>query len=207
MSTVPVGRYLRDVSTEPGRHSPIPLSDFLTMPDVEERQSEIDGKLEEVHIQGVLEGRAEAQAEYDRRLETTVADLQAAFARERAAWVTAQAELLAGALASELQRTGDLIADQVARVLQPFVEGRTREKAVSELRSLLDQMMFKGDFRKISVKGPEDLVSALKERIGDQVGGITYTADEAAGLTVSADETILEARISTWVDAIRGEAQ
>ncbi len=162
-----------------------------------------DAKIEEAHIQGVLEGRAEAQAEYDRRLEATVAELEAKFAKERADWVKAQADVLSTALVSGLQRANDDISEQVARVLSAVCRGAHAGEGHFRSQGAARPDHVQGRLPAHFRQGSRGSRFGAKARIGDDVGGVTYATDEAADLTVSADETILEARISTWVDAIR----
>lgn len=199
MSTLPVAHYLRELAPDAGRRR--------IGADLVSGKEEVERRVEEARMLGVLEGRAAVQAEFDARLKAQAASFEQKFAEARQAWVQAEGERLAGLLASAAEDLKHQIAEQVARVLRPFVADTARLRATDELKASLDRLLTNGEYGRVSISGPQDLIAAFKEHADGKGWNVVFQASQGVDLRVSLDETILETRIGEWTAAIKGEAK
>jgi hypothetical protein len=196
MSASPVAHYLRDLNGDLPRGA----ASRLAGRDVE---SDTEQRLEEAYIRGVLEGRAAAQAEYGAQLQQQSEAAENRLKSERERWVSDEGNRLSALIGASLEGIGTRVAGQVARILRPFLREQARERAMAELVSTLDALLMKGEFSKITILGPEDLIGVLKISLGSRADGMAFLISESAcDVSVTADDTILETRIGRWVDAI-----
>ncbi len=74
---------------------------------------------------------------------------------------------------------------------------------MGELVSALDALLIKGEYSKITVLGPADLIGAVRTHLGGRADAIVFLASErTCDISVTADETILETRLGSWLKAI-----
>jgi hypothetical protein len=204
MTTFPVAHYLKDLNGELPKGPKSLQGHFGDGPP----ESDIEQKLDEAYIRGVLEGRAEAQVEFNTRSQQQSEAAEQRFKSERERWVDEEGARLGGLIVSSLEGIETRLADQVARILKPFLLEHVRQRAMAELVSAFDALLLKGEYSKITVSGPEDLVATLKTHVAGRVESIVFAVSEGAtDISVTADETILETRIGGWVEAIDGVAQ
>jgi hypothetical protein len=62
----------------------------------------------------------------------------------------------------------------------------------------------KGEFAKLVVSGPEDLLAGLRQNFDGKVANVSFVPAAGCELRIAADETILETRIEAWAEAIQG---
>ena len=73
----------------------------------------------------------------------------------------------------------------------------------TESVSTFDALLVKGEYSKITVTGPEDMIGVLKARLEGRADAVAFLVSEhATDISVSADDTILETRIGSWLEAI-----
>jgi len=200
-SALPVAFYLKELSGEPARRGGRPLALGG------EGASDIEVQISEAHARGILEARAEAQVEIDAAITKQAAEFDKKLATERQRWAAEQGERLAEMIALRLGEIEQGVAGCVSRILQPFLVERIRAKAVEELSRSLGAMLSKGEFAKITISGPQDLLSAIEARVAANHPGLSFEAAEGVELTVVADDTILETRMGSWGEAIEGNAE
>lgn len=204
MTAFPIARYLKDVNGEMPKGGITSAAHFREGPS----ESDLEQQLEEAYIRGVLEGRAAAQAEYGAQMQKQAEDAERYLKSERGRWVADEGARLGGVIVSSLESIETRLAEQVARVLKPFLVERARQRAVADLVSVLDVMLLKGEYSKVTVSGPEDLLATLKTHVAGHAESVVFVAAEGASdISVIADETILETRIADWVEAIDGASQ
>lgn len=197
-NTLPVAYYLNDVDGEPPRRGPRGMSAFGSTSDIEAR-------IADAHARGVLEGQAAGQVETDAALARQAGDAARALKTERERWSEAEGARLSGLVMDALADLEQRIAEQVARCLKPVLTDGIRLRTVEQLSSTLNDLLRKGEYVAISISGPEDLLAAVKARLGAQHAGLTFAPSDSADLVVSADETILETRIAAWSAEIHGD--
>jgi hypothetical protein len=198
MTALPVAHYLRDLNGEMPRGAA--SGRRLAGGDSE---SDIEQRLEEAYIRGVLEGRAAAQAEYGEKIQRQTEAAEKHLKSERERWVADEASRLGTLIGDSLECIGTRVAEQVARILKPFLGEKAKQRAMEELVAALDALLLKGEYSKIRVSGPEDLISALRTHLGGRADAIAFLASErSCDVFVTADETILETRLGSWLKAI-----
>lgn len=200
MTALPVAFYLKELSGEVSRRGGRPLAAFG-----HDGASDLEAQIGEAHARGVLEGRASAQAEFGAAATAQAAAFEQRLTAERETWAAAEGARLGAAIAAGLEDIEQRISAIVSDVLKPFLGDQARAKAAFELSQALKGMLSKGDYAKITVSGPADLLAAMEQQMSGQ-SGVSFVVADAAELTVSADETILSTRIDAWVDAIEGAA-
>lgn len=198
--THPVAFYLKELAGEPARRGGRRLALG------EDGAAEPEQQIEEAHARGVLEGRAAAQVEQDAALARQQADFEKKLSSERQRWSREEGARIGAALETSLADIEEHLADTVSQILKPIILTEVRNRAVQELRDALVALLSQGDYAKITVSGPQDLLSAIESRLGERRDGVTFVAAETGDVTVRADEAIMETRIRAWADAIEGGA-
>lgn len=198
-SALPVAFYLRELSGDTDRPSG---GRGLTAGGA----SESEAMLAEAHARGHLEGRAAAQIEHDADIAKQLALFDQKLAAERQTWAAKQGAHLGELIATAFEDIEQRVAQRVGEILKPLLHDKIRLKAIEDLSNSLSIMLTKGDYVKIAVSGPQDLLSAVEKRLGSQFAGVTFAATEGVDLTVNADETIIETRIGAWTEAIEKDS-
>jgi len=195
MTALPVAQYLTELVSEPSRRGGRGAG------------SDMDALIQEAHARGLAEGRAAIQQDHKSSVLALTHSFQQKVQAERARWAGEQSELLAQLIAARLDDIERRVADVVGDILKPIVEEQIRAHAVAELTRTLGDMLSNGDYAKITVSGPRDLIEGIEAQMGGSKPAVGFVASETADLTVSADETILETRIGAWAEAMRGGAE
>ena len=197
MTALPVAHYLRDVNGD------MPKGFASSRLAAGDGESDVEQRLEEAYIRGVLEGRAAAQAEYGAQIQQQAEVAEQRLKSERERWVADEGGRLSTLIGTSLEGIGTRVAEQVARILKPFLREQVRQRSMTELVATLDALLMKGEYSKITVSGPEDLVGVVKTHLEARADGIAFLVSErACDISVTADETILETRIGSWLKAI-----
>jgi hypothetical protein len=158
----------------------------------------------EAYGRGLAEGKAAAQAEFDEKLARLSKAAEEMLAAERERWVAEEGGHLAGLIATHLAELEARIGDQVAQVLKPMFSAEVQKRAVAELASTLESLVSNGEFSKLTVSGPEDLLKMLSARLNVKIGNVAFTPAPGCDLHLTADQTVLETRIGAWARAIEG---
>jgi hypothetical protein len=191
-NALPVAYYLKDLSGDPSGRGGRGIGGD---------SSDVEKRISDAHALGILEGRAAAQVEMEKALASQAAQFERKLTSERQKWSADQGARLGELVAMAMQDVEQHIADQVGQVLKPVVSERIRGKAVEDLVLALNGMLAKGDYAKITITGPGDLLSPIEARLNDHAG-VSFVIADGVDVSVSADETIVETRISAWVEAI-----
>jgi hypothetical protein len=200
MTALPVAFYLKELSGETSRRGG---RGFGTLGPGE--ASDLDVRLDDAHARGVLEGRAAAQVEHAAAAAAQEALFEQRLVSERQTWAAEHGGLLAEQIAAAFEEIEHRVANQVSEILKPVLSEQVRLKAVEELARSLNGMLAKGEYAKVTISGPADLLARMEERLaGGGHGGLSFAAAEGADITVSADDTILATRIGSWADVIAG---
>jgi len=151
-------------------------------------------------------GVVKAKAEFDERFAQQQAEFEQSLATERARWAEEEGRRLAGLLGMRLDELEATIASQVTQILKPVFTEQVRKRAVAELASALESLMANGEFAKLTVSGPEDLLGMLSAQLNVKIGNVAFTPAPGCDLHLTVDQTVLETRIGAWVRAIEGKA-
>jgi len=176
------------------------LVEFGSRSRADEPADDAAGRLEEAYARGMAEGKAAVSREYEAELERR----NEAFAQKLASERKETAERLAEQLAAGLRSIEESIANSLAHVLEPFLIAELRRQAIDELVGIMRGLAAKGGGISLEVCGPEGLLAELRGRLADDGLTVRFTAGETSDVRVHADQTILETRLGTWVEKIKG---
>jgi hypothetical protein len=202
MSALPVAQYLKDLSDESGRGRAGKSSAELA--GEASKGADAVARMAEAYGRGLAEGKAAAKSEFDAALVQQKTAGEEKLAAERQRWATDEGARLAALVVSAVGELEVRIADQVAQVLKPVFAEEVQRRAVGELATALEGLMSHGDFVKLTVTGPEDLLGMLSAQLTVKIGNVTFTPAPGCDLHLTADQTVLETRIGAWARAIQG---
>lgn len=143
---------------------------------------------------------AERTLEMTLSSERTAAEVRLRAERER--WVREEAERLSSGLTSGLKEIEEKVSDKIAKILTPFLGATLREQVLNELASTLDVLLARGNATSITIAASDDLISELKPRLRSQSDVVRYLPNQSADFRIVADETIIETRLSAWLDRL-----
>lgn len=144
-----------------------------------------------------------ARREDQERFTATLAER---LATARSEWTETEADRLATSMGDAFAALEARISDVLARILIPFVSGAMRDRALDEAKQaiggLLSQPLPAGSTPPvITVRGPQDLLAALKERLGAPEG-VVFCAAPGAEIEASCADTLIETRLGAWADRL-----
>ncbi|SEE94619.1 hypothetical protein SAMN05444161_8034 [Rhizobiales bacterium GAS191] len=201
MTVIPIAQYLAQFGAEGGfgakglHHEDTPVLHSLDPKDAEE----LARKLEEATTQGREEGRAIAAAAFEADLADERAQLEGRIVSARQAWLAEEGERLGAALGVAVSQLQTEMADSVARILKPFLAFALREQMLVSLSETMKGLLTE-EKAFLKVSGPEDLLDALRDRLGPGEASIAYEVAAGVEVSVIADHTVIESRLQAWVD-------
>jgi hypothetical protein len=204
---IPLSRVLLDFSaaktgsTATQASSPAPVIPVCEPLDERARQ------LEEAYARGADEARLAADAEHEQTLAAAIARAEERHAAERARWTGEQADGIAARLIAAVETLETRIADVVGRVLNPFLASDVRSKSVQALAESIRALLSGASQPALRVSGPEDLLAALRERLGAGPLTIEWEPNGQVEVTVSADDSVIETEIQSWLDRFAGASR
>jgi hypothetical protein len=151
---------------------------------------------------GRAEGRAAAEEELRAKLEEERAAAAQHLAQERASWAEQESAALAEKITTAFETLQKDVTDIVGAILEPFVEEALRTKSVDELAQALTPLLATGKHALFRVTGPQDLLDALKAKLGASAGSFTFEVTDAVDLSVAVDRTVIETQLGDWLPQI-----
>lgn len=203
MSVVPAAPFLVDFSSpelasEVAEEMPLEASAAGGETDWTER-------VEEAYTRGIEAGKRSAEAETVVLLEEQKAALDQSLAAAREAWCTEQGPRLAEQIGTAIRDMEGRIAESAERVLRPFLAQAVRDQAIGQLRSIVNDLTATNPGITLEISGPEDLLSAMRTSLSASVANASYVVNEACDVQVKAGASVIETRISAWLQS--SEAQ
>ena len=165
---------------------------------------DVAARLDEAFARGEAAARIIADAEHDRKLAEAIARAEAQHAAERALWTGEQADALAARLSAAVQALEARIADMVGRVLTPFLTAELRSRSVEALAESIGALLSGGNHPALCISGPDDLLSALRERLGVGPVAVDWQPNGQVEVTVTAEDSVIETEIQSWIDRFSG---
>ncbi|HMT13812.1 MAG TPA: hypothetical protein PKE19_03590 [Aestuariivirga sp.] len=153
---------------------------------------------------------AELSAQRDRLLEQEAEadeNCRAASAREvaeaRDQWVRGEGETLSALIRHEMMELESRVAAAVEAVLAPFLDGEVKARAMADFAALLQRHLAEGSG--LSVKGPADLLAALRHSLGDAAAMVSFSEGPGPELSTQAGTTAFVTRLEEWRMRLAGE--
>lgn len=200
---IPLSRVLVDFSA--GKIGPAPKSGSpIPVIPVSEPVKDIATQLAEAHARGADEAWMSADAELERKLAEALAHADEQRAAERQRWTCEQADALAARLTSAVEALEARIGEAVGRVLTPFLTDELRGRSVEALAESIGTLLSGASRPALRVSGPEDLLAALRKRLGDVAATVEWEPNGQVDVTLSADDSVIETEIQGWIDCIAG---
>jgi hypothetical protein len=168
-------------------------------------QEEVGLAVSQAVRDAVTKARAElaaseaARREDAERFEVT---LRERIATARAEWCEAEGDRLAAAMGEAFGVLESRISGALARILGPFVTDAMRTRAIDGVRQAIAAFLsqpFPGDAPQpvITIRGSEDLLDVLKERLGEPEG-IVFVSAPGAEIEATCGDTLIESRLAPW---------
>jgi len=176
------------------------LSDFGSAKVENEKsdhESQIKAALAEGFQQGLLEGRAEAQADTALRLAEAEVLFAERVALERQAFRQECADVLATRLDGAVNLIEGIIAGRVAALLQPWLIERLRERAIADLESAIARALVEG--AKIHIEAPAEVLAHLQSRLPNESFQIGYSEAASPDIRAHIEDTVIEGNIDAWL--------
>lgn len=192
-------RYLAEFSDG---HSANRLSTFTLKPDLKNAELLREREISSSYDRGVIDGQSTAHAEMAAALLGQRQEFDAALARERTAWVEAEADKLTNGLASGLVEIETRMSDVVGRLLRPLLEHAVRQRAISDLRATVSLILRSAG--SVAIKGTiaSDLIDAIMRSELAPLMSEVKALEGDTEIRLQIDETIVETRIAEWVAEI-----
>jgi hypothetical protein len=149
---------------------------------------------------GRQEAAASAEKKANERLEQQAREFADARAAERAQWAKAEGEKLAQAIHGAIAALEARLQEDVAKLLQPFLEAKLRAKAAAEFGEALRALLKNDGGVRFEIRGPGDLVEALVPNLGELA--YTVRTDTASEVSTRCDRTLIETRLRPWLAAL-----
>lgn len=203
MSVVPAAPFLVDFGS---KHLTAEIAEEMPHGDLAAAaEPERGEQIEEAYARGIEEGRRAAEAEAAAQLEETKAALVQTLASSRETWCREEGARIAERIGIAISEMEDRIAAAAERVLRPFMAEAVRERAIGELRAILNELIAGSSGITIEIAGPEDLLGAVRESLSASVATVSYIANDACDVQIKAGASILETRIAAWLKASEGQ--
>ncbi|MBC7280331.1 hypothetical protein [Hoeflea sp.] len=163
--------------------------------------------IEAIRAEARAEGEAMARAELALKHQS---ERQADASRHAAELAALQAELeeraaqtIPTAIAARSEEIAGQIAADVEAVLAPLIDDAVRARIIAALADEIRDVLELENSGRVSVSGPEALVTALREAIGPGADRLVLRDTGGFDIEVEVDRTRFATRISAWADALR----
>jgi hypothetical protein len=159
-------------------------------------------RLAEAHARGRQEGLAEAclEAESRHAAERAAAKEQAVL--ERIEFQLNEYAQLETTIRSGFLKVEENLGAAVARILAPFLARQTVHYVVEELSKAVKRLCAGRPPGLITIRGPERILSLLRERIADLPTEIDYVEDHGVEAVVEAGTTQIVTELRPWAELL-----
>jgi hypothetical protein len=155
---------------------------------------------------GFREGTEHVKASCDAKLEVKEQECKAWIESARKVWAEAEGARLAQQLADAEASIKTDISNAVARILGPLAAQKLVDEALAQLAHEIDKLLSSEDAIHLKISGPADLVFELRKSIPSNAI-VTVLAGERPEVTVTANKTVIETKLSEWLERIRVDSR
>lgn len=165
-------------------------------------EPDMEAQLAEAYHRGVQEGldAGKAEAATARALER--AELQKRAVIEKLDFQMNEYARLSETLAAGFAELERRVAQAAAQVLKPLLSEAVAGQIVDELAENVARLTRAGGLGLIKVRGPERLLSALKEKIEALAVDVEYVEEDGVEITVAAQATEIRSELAAWAKLI-----
>lgn len=119
-------------------------------------------------------------------------------AAQRATWVEQESLQLALQWAEAFASLENQVSNRVAKILNPFLAAAYHEQAIFDLTETLRSVLSSSGTKVIKVSGPEEVLSAVRDRLGRYGEALELLPNGAVEIAVVADDTMIETQLQAW---------
>ena len=174
--------------------------------EAERLQQHIEAVRAEALAEGLAEGRRQAEAEAAQNLQAQAEAHAAALADARAAWLAEEAQRFAAGLRSGLDGLEATLAEGLAEAAGAFILPALRNRTLAEFAQALADLVSGGQGPMIAIRGPADILEALRAAWGDGPA-VAFTPSTELEVTAEAGDTTLQTQMHAWLDRFRSAFQ
>jgi hypothetical protein len=186
----------------------VPLSFYLTRKNRESAgvsatpaTIDIQSSTEVWYDKGFMEGMEHAKFSCDAKLAAGEEECRLWLENARKVWVEAEGVRLGQQIATATATIKTDISDAVARILRPLAVQKLADEALVKLAHEIEKLLSSEDAIHLKISGPPDLVFELRKNIPSNAM-VTVLAGDKPEVTVIANKTVIETRLSEWLERI-----
>lgn len=191
-------RVLPEFPAEKPRVEPTLASIFAAKPPKEDPEKALAAAREAGFAEGLVAGRREKEIAVTEARSDFAAELE----EKRANWVAEEAEKIAERIGLAFGELNASLSEAVAAILVPLIGSAIAQKAVADLSAMILDMKSREDEPVFEVVGPQDLLDAVKDRLGEMGNGIDFSMGEGPDVRVTAGATIIETQLQAWRERV-----
>jgi hypothetical protein len=117
---------------------------------------------------------------------------------QRTIWVEQQALQMSAQILSAVERIEENLSERIANILRPFVSEAFRQQTLIELKDVLASLLSDRDAGLLTISGPGDLLSAIKNNLGRYESSIEFSPSEHVEITVVTQDTLIRTQLNSW---------
>ena len=166
------------------------------------KAEEAAAKIEEERARGRGEGIALGRAEAEERFAADRAALREQAVMERLEFQLNEYAQLEATVRAGFTEVEARVGAAVARILAPFLAKEVVKYAVDELIKSIARLTAGGAAGLITIRGPERVLSLLRDRIADLPAEIAFVEDGGVEATVECNATRIVTELKPWADLL-----
>jgi hypothetical protein len=185
----------KPASVEPAARDSVVARDMAKAEELALRLAEAHARGRE---EGILEGRAEGE---ERRAAERAKALEQAV-MERLEFQLNEYAQLESAIRSGFAQVQENVGAAVARILSPFLVKQVVKHVADELCKSIGRLCASGSSGLITIRGPERVLSLLRERIAALPAEVDYVENDCVEAVVEVNTTQITTELQPWADLL-----
>jgi hypothetical protein len=191
-----LGRVLRDVAAPRGEAAPQQRARAVPT------EAEMGARIADAFERGRAEGAAAARLEEAEAVAQVMAEERERSMESQLDFQLNEYAQIADQISAGLQDIEQRIAQAATRILAPLLAAETTKNVIDALCDDLAKLRVGALPKLIRIRGPERILSALRERVAFLSVDVEYVADDSVEVTIEAEETTIRSALQPWSDLI-----
>lgn len=162
--------------------------------------------LEREYERGFEDGRLNAEAEFNSKLQDVEIRVAQELSEAREAWVSQQGEELKRHAEQGFEELYNDLSNAVSCALEPVLADQIFEQTVARFSECIHEMA-NGSSIKLCLTGPDDIAHAVKERLNGTFGNIELSIQDTPELSMVINDTTISTNLVKWTQAIEETIQ
>jgi hypothetical protein len=174
--------------------------DMLTLP---QPVVDIEAERREAFEQGRKAATEEADTRHAAEIDKLKSDHAEEMAKQRREHDAELARLLGEALPAVTAQLTEALVDQAVTALSPVVRQEVAKQAVEDLAATLKIELKHEVAAQMEIVGPAELLSQLRDALGEAADGISFVEDEAEELTLRMGDAVVTTQLAEFATEIQ----